>query len=227
MIQDILPRYQERADGTKTAFTVPFDTLSPEYIIAYKDTTRLTASDFTVSGNVVTFNQAPTANQLVTILRVLPIEWTSSSFGALNPEAIVEILSRIVAQIQTLKEEVSRSVKTRPYDEENGESLSDYFLGQMQQSIDVLEQFQQLSEDLTALKTEVDQYIEDASDTIVAYINNMTSDKIAEYNQNAIAKTNTLEQRASYLSGVADKTEYIYNNRERIAFFNDWPSNRL
>ena len=155
MIQDILPRYQEIADGVKTAFTVPFDTLSSQYIIVYVDKTRQT-NNYSLSNKTVTFSTAPSENSLVTILRILPIEWTDSNYGALNPETISNILTQIVAQIQTLKEECSRAVKTNPYDRDDGTSIAESFLSDFREAQDILEQFQQLSEDLTELKQDID-----------------------------------------------------------------------
>lgn len=226
MIQDILPRYQETADGVKTAFTVPFDVLSPDYVIVYKDDSRQT-SGYTIAGNVITFANPPVENTLVTIQRIVPIEWNNSNIGALSLETFNNIITQIVAEIQTVKEEVSRSVKTNPYEEDDGGSLSEYFIEQMRDALDILEQFQNLATSLAGLKAEIDQYIADASSVIVAYINNMVSDAIGEYNQNATSKINELNTRAAYLSGVADKTEFVYNNRERIAYFSAWPANRL
>lgn len=226
MIQDILPRYQEVADGVKTAFTVPFDTLDSRYIIVYIDSTRQT-SNYSLNNKTVTFTTAPRENALVTIQRILPIEWTNSNYGSLNPEAISGILTQIVAQIQTMKEECSRAVKTNPYDKEDGTSASETFLADFREAQDILEEFKQLSDDLAAMKAEIDEYIEDASSEIIAYINDMVSDSIAEYNLNAAEKTAILNQRSAYLISVADETEYVYNNKDKIAFFKNWPANRL
>lgn len=228
MIEDILPRYQEKADGSKVNFTVPFDILNQNYIIVYADDSRLT-SGYTVNvgTKTITFATAPEEDTLVTVLRVVPLSWTDDNYGAINSDVISAIITQLVAQVQTLKEEVSRSVKTNPYDEEDGGSMSENFIREMRESLDILEQFKQLAEDLSGMKAEIDQYIEDASEVIVAYINNMVSDSIAEYNQNAAAKTLDLETRASYLESVADETEYVYNNRGRIAYFKQWPSDRL
>lgn len=226
MIQDILPRYQEIADGVKTAFTVPFDTLSSDYIVVYVDEVKQN-SGYSLNNKTVNFSTAPSNKSLVTILRILPIEWTNETYGSISPQTISSILTKIVAQIQTLKEECSRAVKTNPYDKEDGRSISESFLSDFREAQDILEQFKKLSEDLTELKEEIDAYIEDASGEIVDYINNMVSDKIGEYNQNAATKTNELNTRAAYLESVADKTEFVYNNRERIAYFKTWPSTRL
>ena len=55
----------------------------------------------------------------------------------------------------------------------------------------------------------------------------MVSDKIGEYNQNATEKTNALNERVTYLEEVATDAEFVYDNREKIAFCKEWPNNRL
>lgn len=158
MIQDILPRYQETANGSKKAFVVPFDTLDSNYIIVYLDSNRQN-SGYTVAGNTITFATAPANNTLVTIQRVLPIEWTSNNIGALNLESLGNILTQIVAQIQTIKEEVKRAVKTNPYDEDDGGSMSEDFLSQLREAEDILDEFKRTAEDLMAAKEEIDAFI--------------------------------------------------------------------
>lgn len=226
MIQDILPRYQETADGSKKTFTVPFDVLGENYVIVYKNDSKQT-SGYSLSGNTITFTTAPANNTLITIQRVVPVEWTSNNYGALSPETLGNILTRIVAEIQTVKEEVDRAPKTEVYDQENGSSISAYFFSQMRQAVDILEQFKALAESLEELKDEVDSYIETASSSTITYINNMVSDKIGEYNQNATEKTNALNERVTYLEEVATDAEFVYDNREKIAFCKEWPNNRL
>lgn len=192
MIQDILPRYQETANGSKTTFVVPFDTLSSNYIIVYLDSNRQN-SGYTVTGNTITFATAPANNTLVTIQRVLPIEWTSNNLSSLSVETLGNILTQIVAQIQTIKEEVKRAVKTNPYDEDDGGSMSEDFLNQLREAEDILDEFKRTAEDLVAAKEEIDAFIAAVAD----------------------------------LEGIVEEIKYIYNNRERTAYFDLWPAGRL
>lgn len=226
MIEDILPRYQEIADGEKTAFTVPFDVLDNNFIIVYQNDNKQT-SGYTISEKTVTFTTAPIKDTLITIQRVVPIDWTFDSYGALNSETLGNIITRIVAEIQTIKEESSRAFKTRAYDAETGESQADAFIKQMREALDILEQFQELADTLADMKAEIDQYIDEASTTVTNYINSMTSDKIAEFTQLADSKTRALEEKTEYLESIAEDTEYIYNHKDSIAFFKEWPSSRI
>lgn len=226
MIEDILPRYQEITDGEKTAFTVPFDVLDSNFIIVYQNDNKQT-SGYTISEKTITFTTAPIKDTLITIQRVVPTDWTFDSYGALNSETLGNIITRIVAEIQTIKEESSRAFKTRVYDRETGESQADAFIKQMREALDILEQFQELADTLADMKAEIDQYIEEASAVVTEYINNIASDKIAEFTQLADSKTQTLEEKTAYLESIAEDTEYIYNHKDSIAFFKEWPSSRI
>lgn len=199
MIQDILPRYQETADGIKVEFTVPFDIISSTYIIVYVNDVRQTTG-YSVVSNKIVFTSAPIADSLITIQRVLPIEWTNENYGSMDKEVFSNILTNIVAQMQTLKEEVDRAVKTEPYDRDDGGSMSEDFINQMRDALDILNEIERLTPSLVALKSEIDTYIEDASDSIIAYINNMTSDRIAEFSQLADQKLEQLQAIVSTLS---------------------------
>ena len=199
MIQDILPRYQETADGIKTEFTPPFDLLDSDYIIVYVNDTRL-STGYSVVSNKIVFTTAPVADSLVTIQRVLPIEWTNENYGSIDKEVFSNILTNLVAQMQTLKEAVDRAVKTEPYDRDDGGSMSEDFIRQMREALDILDEIERLTPSLVALKNEIDTYIEDASDAVVAYINNLTSDDIAEFSQLADQKLAQLQAIISTIS---------------------------
>lgn len=133
MIQDILPRYQEVANGSKTAFTFPFDALKDEFIEVYLGTTKVTTG-WSLSGNTVTFTTAPENGVVVTIYRNIPIEWIETNLGGVGQESIENISTYLVAQIQTIKEGLRRAIQTRITDTDKGEDISDSYIDSLEQA---------------------------------------------------------------------------------------------
>ena len=134
MIQDILPRYQEVANGSKTAFTFPFDVLRNEFIEVYVGSDKVTSGwTLSASEKTITFGVAPVAGALITIYRNIPVEWLNS-VGTASSASIDEAVTYLVAQIQTIKEGLSRAIQTRVIDADKGEDLSDDYINSLGQA---------------------------------------------------------------------------------------------
>lgn len=134
MIQDILPRYQEVANGSKTAFTFPFDVLRNEFIEVYVGSDKVTSGwTLSASEKTITFGVAPVAGKVITIYRNIPVEWINN-LGTASSASIGEAITYLVAQIQTIKEGLSRAIQTRITDTDKGEDLSDDYINSLGQA---------------------------------------------------------------------------------------------
>ena len=91
-----------------------------------------------IENRKIIFDSAPANGELVTIVRVVPVTWESKLHGALNSEGINSILTHIIASVQTVKEEVSRAIKSNIYDPYDGGQASKFFLEQLIDAQDIL-----------------------------------------------------------------------------------------
>lgn len=146
-IEDILPRFQETTNGEKTVFSADFNFISSDFILVYLGNTKQT-SGYTIDteSNSVTFAVAPVVNTIVTIVRAIPVNWEDSdagnNHGTMDKDSFDKIFSLLVGKMQTLKEEISRCVKTPIYSDKNGEQVSEFFLEQITDALAVLSQAQ-------------------------------------------------------------------------------------
>ncbi len=139
-IEDILPRYQEIADGSKKEYIVAFDLIDTKFVSVYLGSDKQSSGfNIDVENKKIIFDSAPSSGLLVTIVRAVPVSWESTLHGAINSEGINNLLTHIVASIQTVKEEVSRAVKSNVYDQNEGGQLSDFFLKQLTDAQDILD----------------------------------------------------------------------------------------
>ena len=139
-IEDILPRYQEIANGTKTDFTVSFELIENQFVSVYLGTEKQSSGySIDLTNKKIVFDSAPDSGKLVTIVRAVPASWESNLHGALNSEGINQLFTHIMASIQTVKEEVSRAVKSNIYDNVDGGQLSEFFLKQLVDAQDILD----------------------------------------------------------------------------------------
>lgn len=138
-IEDILPRHQEISNGSKKEYTVAFDLIDTKFVSVYLGSEKQTTGySVDIENKKVTFNSAPTTGLLVTIVRVVPASWESELHGALNSDSLNILFTKIIASLQTIKEEVNRSLKSNVFDENNSEQKFEFFLKQLADAQDVL-----------------------------------------------------------------------------------------
>ena len=193
-IEDILPRLQEIANGEKTVFSADFDFISSDFVMVYlgkeKQTTGFTVDQ---TSNTVTFTTAPTSGTVVTIVRAIPVDWESETAkSALDRDALNRIYSLLVGKMQTIKEEVSRCMKTPIYSSKNGEQLSQFFLEQITHALDVLDNAEQV----------IDELEEKTADS-VSQINSATQSGLAQMQE----KIDTVSAIADEVSGAAAQVD--------------------
>lgn len=191
MIADILPRYQEVANGTKKAFTVPFDILDSSYINVYLGSTKQTSGfSINVSGKKVTFTTPPSSSTVVTIVRVIPTSWEQEVLGAVNAETLNNIFTVLIAKMQTLEEGLNRAIKTDVTDTETG---STHFLELLEDAIDSLSQ---ANTKLAQVQSSATQALSDISDAETTALSN--------FNSNATSKTNTFNSNYNTKKAAID-----------------------
>lgn len=189
-IEDILPRLQEIANGEKTVFSADFSFISSEFVLVYLGEEKQT-SGYTVdvTANTVTFATPPASNTVVTIVRAVPLNWEVSDSGdnrgAMDKDAFDRVFSLLVSKMQTLKEELSRCVKTPISLDKNGEQVSEFFLAQLADALTVLSQAQ----DVLAL-------IQSTSSSALASINSAL--------ETALSQIQVQVQRASDFADSAE-----------------------
>lgn len=138
-IEDILPRHQEISNGSKKEYMVAFDLIDTKFVSVYLGSEKQTTGySVDIENRKVTFNSAPTTGLLVTIVRVVPASWESELHGALNSDSLNVLFTKIIASLQTIKEEVNRSLKSNVFDENNSEQKFEFFLKQLADAQDVL-----------------------------------------------------------------------------------------
>jgi hypothetical protein len=189
-IEDILPRLQEIANGEKTVFSADFSFISSEFVLVYLGEEKQT-SGYTVdvTANTVTFATPPATNTVVTIVRAVPLNWevsdSGNNRGAMDKDAFDRVFSLLVGKMQTLKEELSRCVKTPISSDKNGEQVSEFFLAQLADALTVLSQAQ----DVLAL-------IQSTSSSALASINSAL--------ETALSQIQVQVQRASDFADSAE-----------------------
>lgn len=189
-IEDILPRLQEIANGEKTVFSADFSFISSEFVLVYLGEEKQT-SGYTVdvTANTVTFATPPATNTVVTIVRAVPLNWevsdSGNNRGAMDKDAFDRVFSLLVGKMQTLKEELSRCVKTPISSDKNGEQVSEFFLAQLADALTVLSQAQ----DVLAL-------IQSTSSSALASINSAL--------ETALSQIQVQVQRASNFADSAE-----------------------
>jgi hypothetical protein len=224
MIADILPRYQEIADGTKTLFTFSFDPLDSAYVYVYLD--RKEATDYTLSveNRTITFSSAPTKNTKVTVLRAVPIDWDDDFHGAVNKDALNNLLTQMTAKIQTVEEEVSRAVKVNVWDSSVD---SEEILQQLQEAQDILAQSQTVLTNFEEIsQSAITNYNTNAAAKTTTY-NDNAEIKTTAFNDNAESKTDTFNDNAAakttaFNSNAESKTDTFNENAtDKTDTFND------
>lgn len=202
MIQDILPRYQTTADGSTTAFTTPFPLIDANAVSVYLDSDLAVSSAYSVnlSTNTITFEIAPEAETIVTITRTLPISWQDQLNGSLDKNSLGEILTLVIAKMQTLEEGLSRAPKTQPYEEDTGTDLSALFFQKIEAALDSLTQAQVIYGQIQAVGSQALSDISTEKTTAISNINSTASDRTGEFNQNASTKTTAFNTNANNLT---------------------------
>ena len=193
MIADILPRYQEVANGTKKAFTVPFDTLDSSYINVYLGSTKQT-SGFSINDKTITFTTAPSSSTVVTIVRVIPINWEQEVLGAVSTETLNNIFTTLIAKMQTLEEGLNRAIKTDVTDTETG---SIHFLELLEDAIDSLGQANTKLAQVQSSATQALSDISDAETTALSNFNSNATSKTNTFNSNYLEKKATIDTKAA------------------------------
>ena len=237
MIEDILPRYQETANGTKKSFTLPFDIIDSRYIMVYTNQTKQT-SGFSISGQELVFDSAPVVGTVITVVRAIPIDWEDYSYGALNLDNIVTL---IIAKMQTLEEQVSRSLKVNIYDDST--QTVEFFLQQLADAQSVLESAQDKLNMITSTSNSAIANIKSAKEeavqtvlkqasiaesamdsaansankaqTILDSVETTRDDAINTFNENATSKTSEYDSNAS-----AKLSTFNSNADSRTTIFN-------
>lgn len=172
-IQDILPRLQEIADGNKTTFVADFPLLDQNFVLVYLNDSK-SESGFSVDSgsNTVTFDTAPESGTIITIVRAVPTSWedTGNSRGAMDKDAFDRTFTFLVCKMQTLKEELSRCLKTPIYSDKSGEQLSEFFLTQLTDALDVLDRAQDSLSLIQSTSSSALSSINDALDNALSQI---------------------------------------------------------
>ncbi len=116
MIQDTVFDNLMTGDGTRTVFHVPFSFVSTADVQVYKrvittgvDTLQTVTTNYTISGNVVTFVTAPLATEYVFFLRSTPkTQAEILFFNVILDQIVVERqLDKTVRMYQELKDEIT------------------------------------------------------------------------------------------------------------------------
>lgn len=183
-IEDILPRYQEIADGNKKSFNVAFDLIDTKFVSVYLGSDKQTSGfNVDIENKEVVFDSAPNSGLLVTIVRAVPVSWESTLHGAINSTSINSLLTHIIASIQTVQEEVSRAVKSNVYDQNEGGQLSEFFLRQLTDAQDILDRSENT---LSLLNTTIQNAlssVETARSEAINNINNTYQENLNDINE--------------------------------------------
>ncbi len=122
LIKNVTPRIRYEADGTNTEFQYPFAIFEDSDIQIYIDD-QLQTSGYTVSGagdsegGIVTFDTAPAASSIITLLRNLDIERQSyfPEGGVLRSRALNHEFDYLTACLQQIAESLNRTILFPPY----------------------------------------------------------------------------------------------------------------
>ena len=183
-IEDILPRHQEIADGSKKEYIVAFDLIDANFVSVYLGSDKQSSGfNVDVENKKVIFDSSPNSGLLVTIVRAVPVSWESTLHGAINSEGINSLLTHIVASIQTVKEEVSRAVKSNVYDQNEGEQLSEFFLKQLTDAQDILDRSENTLSLLTTTIQDALSNVETARSEAINDINSTYQENLNDINE--------------------------------------------
>ena len=131
-VYGVKPRIQYTANGTSTSFDFSFAIFKTSDVNVYFGDTLQNSSTYTVSGcnnsegGTVTFNTAPTAGTIITIVRNLSIERTTDfqEGGTLRAEVLNDELDYQIACQQQIAENLNRSMVLPPYATDNDLDLT-------------------------------------------------------------------------------------------------------
>ena len=183
-IEDILPRHQEIADGSKKEYIVAFDLIDTKFVSVYLGSDKQSSGfNIDVENKKVIFDSAPNSGLLVTIVRAVPVSWESTLHGAINSGGINNLLTHIVASIQTVQEEVSRAVKSNVYDQNDGEQLSEFFLKQLTDAQDILDRSENTLSLLTTTIQDALSSVDTARSEAINNINSTYQENLNDINE--------------------------------------------
>ena len=131
-IYGVKPRIQYTADGTLTEYEFPFAIFSTSDIDVYFGDAKQESTSYTVSearhsdGGTVTFESAPEAGTIITIVRNLSIERTSDfqEGSTLRAKVLNDELDYQIACTQQIAENLNRSMVLPPYATDNDLDLT-------------------------------------------------------------------------------------------------------
>ena len=137
-LADIYRRVMHDADGVQTRFPFAFTVFAEDQVSVYfaSDATGeivVPAKDYEVelgedgTGGTVIFNVPPAEGARLAIMSNVPYtqEMELTNYGGFNPQTLNDNSDVQEAQIQQLKEELSRSIQLRPTDKLTGQELLD------------------------------------------------------------------------------------------------------
>ncbi len=131
-IYGVKPRIQYTADGTLTEYEFPFAIFKTSDIDVYFGDSKKESTSYTVSearhsdGGTVTFESAPEAGTIITIVRNLSIERTSDfqEGSTLRAKVLNDELDYQIACTQQIAENLNRSMVLPPYATDNDSDLT-------------------------------------------------------------------------------------------------------
>lgn len=221
-VEEILPRYQEIANGSKREFSVAFDLIDIRFVSVYVGSEKQ-SSGYTIDiqNKKVTFDSAPETNRLITIVRAVPVSWESTLHGAINSQSINSLLSHIVASIQTVQEEVDRAVKSNVYDKVDGGQLSEFFLKQITDAKDILDSAENTLSLLNTTMQSALTSVETARAGAVSDINTAYQKNLNDLNSagsTAVSNVNSTKDNAvTTINALIDSAEVSEVNASRSA----------
>jgi hypothetical protein len=121
-IAAVVPRVQFIADGTQTAFTVPFPLAAAEDLLVHFDDgaapTAHVVSGLDAPTALLTFTAPPPAGTRLTCLRVMPLARATDfqEAGEFRAAAINAELDRLAMLVQQVDEKAGRAVRQKPTD---------------------------------------------------------------------------------------------------------------
>lgn len=159
------------ADGTATAFTVPFYFLNKE-IAVYKDSTLLSeGTDYTLQGSgeanggEITFSTAPAANTVITIVRNVELTQLVKFMEGENfPAADYEkSLDRIIMALQQLRDKIAECVSIPKGTDISGDDVC-ALLVLVSQNLENINALPEILSDINALGEELTAKFDDYYD---------------------------------------------------------------
>lgn len=130
-LADDPPRIRYVADGIQTIYETPFPVFKEKSLIIYLDDQVLSSENYVIELDeqlraTVTFNEAPVAQTIITIMRNLPIERTSNFQEAsiLRSEVLNYEFNYLMACMQQLTDALKRSMILPPYALDTAQNLT-------------------------------------------------------------------------------------------------------